>query len=115
MKVSHIHVTVRDLEAAVSWFRSVLEVTPGFRDERMAELQLGRLGLVLDEGPADSQATIALASSDCDADYAHLLRRGADTLEPPDDRPWGTRAAYLKGPGAITIEIDQPLSGRIPD
>ncbi|MFD4242174.1 VOC family protein [Streptomyces sp. NPDC058525] len=115
MKVSHIHLTVRDLEAAVSWFRSVLEVTPGFRDERMAELELGGLGVVLDEGPTDSQATIALASSNCDVDYARLLHRGADTMEPPGDRPWGTRAAYLKGPAAITIEIDQPLSGRSPE
>ena len=38
--------------------------------------------------------------------------RGAETLEAPEDRAWGVRAAYLRGPGRITFEIEQELSGR---
>jgi len=36
-------------------------------------------------------------------------RLRAETIEAPQDRPWGARAAYLKGPGGLTVEIEQLL------
>ena len=38
------------------------------------------------------------------------LNRGAEPIEAPHDTPWGTRTAYLKGPGSITVEIEQLLN-----
>jgi hypothetical protein len=30
-------------------------------------------------------------------------------IEEPADRSWGVRVAYLKGPGRITLELEQEL------
>jgi hypothetical protein len=36
MVLNHIHLQVRDLDANVAWLETVLQVSPGFRNERMA-------------------------------------------------------------------------------
>jgi predicted enzyme related to lactoylglutathione lyase len=54
-------------------------------------------------------ATIGFDSADCDADVAAMVARGAIVLEPPQDRPYGARVAYIKGPGALKIELEQLL------
>ncbi|MFZ0736133.1 MAG: VOC family protein [Candidatus Acidiferrales bacterium] len=109
MKVSHVHCRVRDLPAAARWFEQVLQIAPVFHNEQMAWLSFGEFGVILDAAPADSALTLGFDSDDCDADYRTVTTRGAETLEPPQDRPWGARAAYLKGPGALTVEIEQLL------
>ena len=48
-------------------------------------------------------------SDDCDRDYGRVVERGAETVSAPEDKPYGSRAAYVKGPGALTFEIEQPL------
>lgn len=111
MEASHIHLNVRDLEAAVRWLGEVWDMRPVYRDERMASFAFGPLGLILDAAEADSPATVAFESDDCDADFERVVARGAEPLEAPADRPWGVRAAYLKGPGALTFELEQPLAG----
>jgi uncharacterized glyoxalase superfamily protein PhnB len=72
---------------------------PGLRD----------FGVILDAGPKDGALTLSFDSEDCDADYRLLTGRGAETIEAPQDRSWGARSAYLKGPGALTVEIEQVL------
>ena len=57
---------------------------------------------------------IGFNSRDCDADYSSMLARGATALEPPQDRAYGARVAYFKGPGAIKIELEQMLPSREP-
>jgi catechol 2,3-dioxygenase-like lactoylglutathione lyase family enzyme len=111
MKVSHVHCRVCDLPAAVRWFQRVLQVTPVVHNERMAWLGFGEFGVILDAAPADSTLTLGFDSEDCDADYRAVTSRGAETIETPQDRPWGTRSAYLKGPGGLTVEIEQLLKG----
>ena len=109
MKISHVHCRVRDLAAAARWFQKVLQAKAVFNNERMVWLGFGDFGVILDAARADSALTIGFDSDDCDADYRTLTARGAETLEAPQDRPWGTRSAYLKGPGALTIELEQLL------
>jgi catechol 2,3-dioxygenase-like lactoylglutathione lyase family enzyme len=109
MKISHVHCRVRDLSAAAGWFQQVLQATAVFNNERMAWLGFGDFGVILDAAPADSTLTIGFDSEDCDADYRTLTARGAESIEAPQDRSWGARAAYLKGPGALTVEIEQVL------
>ncbi|MCI0402006.1 MAG: hypothetical protein L0212_00600, partial [Acidobacteria bacterium] len=65
--------------------------------------------LILDSSDNDSVATIGFESEDCDADYERLIKRGAQSIEKPADRPWGVRAAYVKGPGSLRFEVEQPL------
>jgi catechol 2,3-dioxygenase-like lactoylglutathione lyase family enzyme len=111
MKVSHVHCRVRDLPTAARWFQQVLQVAPVFNNEKMVWLGFGEFGVILDAAPADSTLTLGFDSEDCDADYRALIGRGAETIEAPQDKPWGTRSAYLKGPGGVTVEIEQ-LSNR---
>lgn len=109
MNVSHVHCQMADLSGAVRWFSECCAVTPSFSDARMAVLEFGPFTLILDAAPTDSVATIGFSSTDCDADFAGLVARGAIVLEPPQDRPYGARVAYLKGPGALKIEFEHLL------
>jgi catechol 2,3-dioxygenase-like lactoylglutathione lyase family enzyme len=107
MKLSHVHCRVRDLPAAAKWFEQVLQATPVFNNDRMVWLSFGELGVILDAADADSTITLGFDSEDCDADFRSATARGAESIEAPQDRPWGARAAYLKGPGGITVEFEQ--------
>jgi catechol 2,3-dioxygenase-like lactoylglutathione lyase family enzyme len=105
--MSHVHCRVRDLQSATRWFERIMQITPIFRNERMAVLPCGELSVILDLAPDDSIVTIGFDSTDCDADYRRIMSRGAESIEAPKDRPWGARTAYLKGPGGLTVEIEQ--------
>lgn len=108
MKFSHLHVSVRDLSAAVHWFESVAQLKKSFDNGRMAVLVLApTVNLVLDTAEHDAAVTLAWESADCDGDFAALSERGAVVISAPEDLTWGVRAAYLQGPGAITIELEQ--------
>jgi predicted enzyme related to lactoylglutathione lyase len=104
-----MHCHMADLSAAVRWFSECCAVTPSFSDGRMAVLVFGPFTLILDAAPTDSVATIGFSSTDCDADFAVIATSGGVVLEPPQDRPYGARVAYLKGPGALKIELEQLL------
>ena len=108
--MSHVHCHVRHLRAAARWFEEVWQVTPVFNNERMVWLSFGELGVILDAATDDSIVTIGFDSKDCDSDYRQVTSRGAAPIEGPKDRPWGTRTAYVKGPGGLTVEIEQLLS-----
>ena len=109
MKVSHVHCRVRDLPAAARWFEQIWQAVPVFNSERMAWLGFGEFGIILDAASTDSTLTLGFDSEDCDADYRTVISREAETIEAPRDRPWGARSAYLKGPGGLTVEIEQIL------
>jgi uncharacterized glyoxalase superfamily protein PhnB len=109
MKANHVHVGVRDLQAAVSWLERVWEIKPVFQIPQMAIYAVGDFSLFVDAEDHDSRATIGFVSGDCDLDYGRVVARGAETLSAPEDKPYGSRAAYVKGPGALTFEIEQPL------
>ena len=109
MRFQHLHVAVRDLPGALDWLAKVWDTSPTFENGGMAVLSLHGASLILDAADEDGTATIGFASDDCDADYRQASERGAETLEAPEDRAWGVRAAYLRGPGRITFEIEQEL------
>jgi catechol 2,3-dioxygenase-like lactoylglutathione lyase family enzyme len=111
MRFHHLHVEVRDLPAALDWLAKVWDVSPTFANGEMAVLSLHGASLILDAAEQDGTATIGFASDNCDRDYEAASERGAETLEAPEDRAWGVRAAYLRGPGRITFEIEQELPG----
>ena len=109
MDGNHVHVVVRQLEETLGWFDRVLEVKPTFATPRMAVVPFGPIQLLLDEGDEETNATIGYASAQCDADFRTLVGRGAEVIEEPLDRPWGVRAAYLRGPGRLVVELEQAL------
>ena len=110
MTLNHVHLGVRDLSGALDWLQRIWQVGPAFQNERMATLQFGAIILILDAADDDSSATIGFESDDCDRDYRAVIQRGAVDLEAPANQPWGVRAAYLRGPGRLTFEIEGPLT-----
>jgi len=108
--ISHVHCRVKDLLVAVEWFTSKCGVVPSFSDARMAVLAFGPFTVILDAASDDTVATIGFNSADCDIDFATMVARGARVVQPPKDCPYGARVAYLQGPGALTIELEQLLS-----
>jgi hypothetical protein len=109
MTLNHVHVGVRDLSGALEWVQRIWQVGPAFQNERMATLQFGAFILILDAATEDSPATLGFQSDDCDRDYQGVIARGAESVAAPMNQPWGTRAAYLRGPGRLKFEIEGPL------
>ena len=113
MRFNHLHIPVRDLAGALDWLAKVWGSQPSFENGGgMAVVSVHGASLILDAADEDGLATIGFASDDCDEDYRLASERGAETLEAPEDRRWGVRAAYLRGPGRITFAIEQELGGR---
>ncbi|HKF20407.1 MAG TPA: VOC family protein [Candidatus Angelobacter sp.] len=110
MTLNHIHLTVRDLSAAVAWFEKILDVSAGFQNERMATFSFNSFTLIFDASDHDVSATVGFESGDCDRDFQAVIERGAISLEAPANRDWGVRTAYFKGPGGLKFEIEGPIS-----
>jgi predicted enzyme related to lactoylglutathione lyase len=109
VELNHIHVYVQDLSPAIEWFQRICDARLTYRGEEMASLTVGPLQMLLDIADEDARITIGFATKDCDADFAAVVAKGAAVIEPPTDRPWGVRAAYLRGPGKVTVELEQML------
>ena len=110
MNLNHIHLGVRDLRTALDWLDRVWQLRPQFQNERMATIGFGSFILILDAAEADSSATIGFESDDCDRDFRAVLQRGAVALDPPSNKAWGARTAYVQGPGRLRFEIEGPPS-----
>jgi predicted enzyme related to lactoylglutathione lyase len=109
MNVSHVHAGVKDLPGALQWLDRVWNVRPTFQNERMASVPFGSFTVFFDVSATDTPLTLGFDSKDCDADFRAATARGGVALEPPTDRPWGVRAAYIQGPGTLKFEIEQVL------
>jgi len=107
MEGNHFHVHIRDLSDALDWFARVWATEPMYQEESMAVLQFGPVLLILDQDEEETVTTIGYASTNCDADFRTAVGRGAQVIEEPADRK--VRVAYLKGPGRITLELEQEL------
>jgi hypothetical protein len=112
MQGAHVHLGVRSLAKTLAWMEKVWKTKPVYRDEQMAVVPFGPLTLIFDAAAKDSAATLAYSCRNCDSEYRKVLRRGARPVHPPADRAYGVRSAYVKGPGALTFEIEQPLPRR---
>ena len=112
MTLNHIHLRVRDLNSAVAWFEKIMQLAPGFRNDRMATFSFNSMTLIFDHAHDDVSATVGFESDDCDRDFQTVLDRGAVALEPPSNKPWGVRTAYFKGPGELKFEIEGPVQNQ---
>jgi predicted enzyme related to lactoylglutathione lyase len=64
-------------------------------------------GLILDRRETDDGSIVAFSVPDCDAAFRDVTARGAAPLEGPEDKPYGVRAAYVRGPGGLSVEFEQ--------
>jgi catechol 2,3-dioxygenase-like lactoylglutathione lyase family enzyme len=109
MMLNHIHFQVRDLKATIAWFQRILQLQPGFHNERIAVFSFCAFTVILDAASVDAPATLGFQSDDCDRDFRAVVERGAMAIDPPSNKEWGVRAAYFQGPGALKFEIEGPV------
>jgi len=103
MHLNHIHLRVRDLEAAVAWFEKVFQISPGFQNEQMATFCFDSMTLIFDAAKDDVSATVGFESDDCDRDFRTVVQRGAIALELPTNKQWGCQDRVLQGAGRIKV------------
>jgi catechol 2,3-dioxygenase-like lactoylglutathione lyase family enzyme len=109
MRFSHVHVQVRDLDAAVAWFARFLDATPEYQDAEMASFRFDGGRVVVNQNATDDSSILAFRVESCDAAFEAAVAKGAPALEPPEDKSYGVRAAYVRGPGGLLVEFEQPL------
>jgi len=73
----------------------------------MASFHQEGFTFILDKADEDISCTIGFESTNCDEDFKEVTSKGAKVIEKPDDKPWGVRAAYIQGPGKLTLEIEE--------
>jgi hypothetical protein len=96
MTLNYVHLQVRDLPAAVHWCALVLELKPGFQNERIATFIFGVMTIIIDAGPVDSPATFE--SDDCDRDFEMVVSRGAVCIKAPVNKEWASGRLISRGP-----------------
>ncbi|HEV2490205.1 MAG TPA: hypothetical protein VGT03_10385 [Candidatus Acidoferrales bacterium] len=110
MKVNHVHVGVRDLPAAIGWMQRIWDQKPAFyKEDRMATFQFESFILILDAAQIDCPVTVGFETDNCDFDYSSAIQKGASSIKPPENMPWGARTAYIQGPGAIVFEFESSV------
>jgi lactoylglutathione lyase len=53
---------------------------------------------------------ICFVTEDVQAGYARALEGGAETVSPPQTKPWGQDVAYVRDPDGNLVEIASPVS-----
>jgi lactoylglutathione lyase len=67
----------------------------------------------VDREPArGARSVLASSVDDVDAAYEELRARGAEFINPPEDRPWGLRTAHFNDPEGNGWEIHTPIGAR---
>lgn len=88
MTLNHVHVQVHELQEAVDWFATVLELKPGFQNDRIATFIFGSMTIIIDVSSLDAPATLGFESDDCDRDFRAVIARGAVSIEAPTNKKW---------------------------
>ncbi len=136
VSLSHVHVLVDDPDAALAFYRDALGLVvrnevaqEGFRwivlgTESQPEIQIvlsqphaGRseedgdaLAALLAKGELGS---IFLRAADLDGTFARAAAvPGAEVLEEPASRPWGTRDAAVRDPAGNLVRIEDGSAAR---
>jgi uncharacterized glyoxalase superfamily protein PhnB len=53
---------------------------------------------------------VGFVADDVDAAYRRAVEAGCTAVEPPNDKPWGQRVAYVRDDGGVLVEICTPWS-----
>ena len=124
---SRVIVYPRDFAGTVAWYDDVLglaryrEFGSGGRITGVVYFLGGGFLEVSSHGDAfgaaDGSVRLWLQVRDVDAEAARLAAAGATVLEPPEDRPWGLREAWVADPDGLRICLvqvpeDHPLRRR---
>jgi lactoylglutathione lyase len=116
---------VRDLPAALAFYRDLLGFAETFRQPEEGEPvfvsleQAGtKLGLVVYGAPeahlgrtpgGGIRFELWLYCDDVDAEVGRLRAAGAEVLREPEDMPWGERLAYVADPDGNPVSVAAKL------
>jgi len=129
LTLSQCFVIVHDPELALAFYRDALgleqrsEVGKGeFQWITVGAASQPDVSIVitnyLNGSPADGEAVAALVakgalngvhfhSDDLDASFERVRAAGAEIVEEPADRPWGTRDFAVRDPSGNLVRVDQ--------
>jgi catechol 2,3-dioxygenase-like lactoylglutathione lyase family enzyme len=130
LTLSQCFVIVHDPELALAFYRDALGLEQR-SDVGKGEFQWITVGAASQPGvsivltnylngsPADGEAVAALVAKgalngvhfhtdDLDTVFEKLRASGAEIVEEPADRPWGTRDFAVRDPSGNLVRIDQP-------
>ena len=98
---------VHDVARLVEFFKQAFGATGEFRADRPCEIRIGdSLVMVSEVGVRDAMpAFLYLYVDDIDATYGRALKAGAQSLEEPQDMPYGDRRCMVKDPGGNIWQI----------
>ena len=98
---------VHDVARLVEFLKQAFGATGDFRTDIPCEIRIGdSLVMVSEVGPRDAMpAFLYLYVDDIDATYQHALKAGAESLEEPQDMPYGDRRGMVKDPGGNIWQI----------
>ncbi|GAQ77880.1 glyoxalase family protein [Klebsormidium nitens] len=78
------------------------------RDVRLA----GGIEPPHDQSDTPPNVVISLMYSDVHAAYRHAVANGALGMAPPENKPWGMTAGYVKDIDGILVQLASPVRGR---
>ncbi|MGI8614810.1 MAG: VOC family protein [Nocardioidaceae bacterium] len=112
MAVLAIDIQVDDVSAAVALLRDAYGWTVTSDDPNFGELTTGELRIMLSREalvPWGSADGVILHDyvDDVPAAVEKAVAAGAELLLGPLTTDWGTRAAYLRGPGNLVVDLCQ--------
>ena len=96
-----------DVATLVDFLKQAFGATGDFRADRPCEIRIGD-SLVMISGVGVREAMPAflyLYVDDIDATYQRAMEAGAESLEEPQDMPYGDRRGMVKDPGGNTWQI----------
>lgn len=121
----YVVLVVADVERSVAFYTGTLGLPLGHRSGPYAQLDTGRTRLSLFERSAMAAALdldelgepepsapgfeLGFKVDDVDRAWEDLTSQGVPGEQPPTDRRWGQRTAYLRDPDGHLIEIAEDL------
>jgi len=98
---------VHDVGRLVEFLKQAFGATGDFRTDIPCQIKIGdSLVMVSGVGPRDAMPTfLYLYVDDIDATYECALKAGAESLEEPQDMPYGDRRCMVKDPAGNIWQI----------
>lgn len=110
--VGYVNIFVSDFDAAVNFYRDVLELEPTTVDPDFgyAAFDAGNISFALaradDDALVGRHTGVGFVVADIEAAYATLSERGVEFDMPPTRQPWGGILALFKDPDGNVFYLD---------
>lgn len=120
----YLVLAVDDLDVAMAFWVDLLGLRLDHRSDPFVQLATGPTRICLYEREAFGRTSghpvaadaararafeVGFKVDDVDAAWTAFTAAGAASVQPPTDRPWGQRTAYLSDPDGHLVELAQPI------